>query len=299
MTKNILTIDVEDWFHILGTTRGAPKPEEWEGLPHRVVDNTRKLMDIFEEEGAGATFFTLGWVARQHPKLIREMGDRGFDVACHGNVHEMVHTQTSNQFRADLRKAKKSLEDAGGRAVTGYRAAGFSITRDTPWAFDVLHEEGFRYDASVFPGSHAHGGISVPFRKPFLIETATGDFLYEFPVAAAKFGSKMFPFGGGGYFRLIPEPVTAGLVRQMNKKEIPATLYLHPREIDPGQPRMRNLPLKRKLKYYINVDSTESKLRSIVRRFQFLSIPQYLSHSNNRVDAGSRVVSFQDSKESR
>ena len=299
MNTNILTIDVEDWFHILGTSRGAPKPEQWEGLPSRVVENTRRLMDILEEEGAGATFFTLGWVARQHPHLIREMSDRGFDVGCHGNVHEMVHQQSPEQFRSDLKVARKSLEDAGGKEIKGYRAAGFSITKETPWAFEILHEEGFRYDASVFPGNHAHGGITVPYRKPFIIKTGKTDFLYEFPVASTQVGKRILPFGGGGYFRLIPEVITAQLVKRMNGEDIPATLYLHPREIDPDQPRMRRLPLKRKLKYYVNIRSTERKLRAMLQRFRFVSIPKYLASSSNRIDAASRVVSFQRSKESK
>ena len=142
MTTNLMTIDVEDWFHILGTSQGAPDPSDWDTLPARVVDNTKRLMDILEESGAGATFFTLGWVARKHPGIVKEIAERGFELACHGDVHTMVHTQQPEHFRKDVQRAKESLEDASGVQVNGYRAAGFSITSETPWAFDILKEEG-------------------------------------------------------------------------------------------------------------------------------------------------------------
>ena len=294
LKPNLMTIDVEDWFHILGTSQGAPDPSQWDALPARVVDNTRRLMDILEEANAGATFFTLGWIARKHPALVREIAERGFDLGCHGDVHTMVHTQGPESFRQDVQEARRSLEDASGTSIKGYRAAGFSITAETPWAFEILQEEGFQFDASVFPGTHAHGGLTVPYRRPFMIETASGKTLYEFPVAATQIGGKMFPFGGGGYFRLLPEPLTSLMVKQMNRSQIPATLYLHPREIDPEQPRMEGLPLVRKLKYYINLNQTEEKLKALLKRSRFESIAQYLESSENRVSAASRLFSLRN-----
>lgn len=289
-TLNILTIDVEDWFHILGDAQGAPKPSEWDTLPSRVVDNTKRLMDLIEEAQCEATFFILGWVARKYPHLIREAADRGFDIACHGDQHGLVHEMKPDAFRRDVAEAIQSLEDASGKAIKGYRAAGFSITKDTPWAFDVLAEAGIAYDASVFPGVHAHGGIRVPFRKPFLVQTSQNNTLYEFPVAATQILNKTIPFGGGGYFRLLPEAMTSALIQQMNREDIPATLYLHPREIDPDQPRMKDLSALRKFKYYVNLGSTEEKLRGILGKHRFQSISSFLDRVENRVDTASRVV---------
>lgn len=291
--QNILTIDVEDWFHILGMDGVAPSVEEWGTLESRVETNTRRFMDILDGTGTSATFFCLGWIGERFPSLVREIADRGFEVACHGNVHTMVHTQTEAEFRADIRHAREILEAASGQVVRGYRAAGFSITHETPWAFKALKEEGFTYDASVFPGSHAHGGFKVPYDAPFMIETETGKFLYEFPVASTRLGNRFVAFGGGGYFRLLPGRVTEELIQRMNRSQVPATVYLHPREIDPEQPRIPGLPLVRRLKYYVNLASTEEKLTHLLQSLQFTSIASFLENPASRMDAGSRVFQLE------
>ncbi len=287
-TPNLLTIDVEDWFHILDASAGAPDTQQWETLPSRVVQNTQKLMDIMERRGANATFFILGWVARQYPDLIAEIHGRGFDVASHGDQHVLVHRLTPTQFEDDLVASLDALKTATGVPVRGYRAAGFSITQDTPWAFDLLAENGIEYDASVFPGGHAHGGYTVPHRHPFLLTTPGGKKLYEFPVAAARLFGRSIPFGGGGYFRITPGKLTRHLVNRMNREGIPATLYLHPREIDAAQPRMKNLPLMRRFKYYVNLASTEAKLDRLLQESTFISMSDYLQSEDRRQEAASR-----------
>ena len=286
--RNILTIDVEDWFHILGMDGVAPGIEEWKTLESRVETNTRRLMDILEESNVTATFFCLGWIGKEFPTLVREIAERGFEVGCHGNVHTMVHTQTEAEFRTDIREAKAILEDASGGAVQGIALRGFRSPRRL-LAFRVLREEGFRYDASVFPGSHAHGGFDVPFDAPFVIETGADEYLYEFPVASTRIGERYVAFGGGGYFRLLPGPVTERLIQRMNRSQVPATVYLHPREIDPNQPRIDGLPLVRRLKYYVNLGSTERKLRALVKRVPFTSVSEFLESPESRFDACSRV----------
>jgi len=288
---NLLTIDVEDWFHILDVPGENPGTHGWESQESRVEKNTHTLMDLLENSGSNATFFVLGWVAETYPKLVREIADRGFDVASHGYGHVLVHQLTPDEFRTDLKRSLNAISNATGQPVKGYRAAGFSITPEVPWAFDILAEEGIEYDASIFPGRHGHGGYPIENRSPFLLETREGHQLIEFPIAAVDVAGKCLSFGGGGYFRLLPGWLTRTLVGRMNRKEIPATLYLHPREIDPDQPRMDDLPPLRRFKYYVNLSSTERKLRALLEGFSFTSMRDYLDNEALRTQAAARKES--------
>ena len=207
MITNLLTVDVEDWFHILDTPSAAPE-STWPKLPSRVTDNTRRLLDMLEQHQANATFFILGWVAEHHPSLIREISDRGFDIASHGHSHKLANRLTPKELEEDISRSVLAISDACGKKPKGYRAAGFSITPENPWAFDVLASQGFEYDASMFPGRHGHGGYPVHHASPFVLETPEGHKLYEFPVASLSLWGQSLAFGGGGYFRLLPRTIT-------------------------------------------------------------------------------------------
>jgi polysaccharide deacetylase family protein (PEP-CTERM system associated) len=260
--RNALTIDVEEWFHILDD-EDAPDPAAWEALPSRVELGTDRLLELLARARVRATFFFLAWVAERHSGLARRVAAAGHEIATHGYGHQLVYRGTREQFREDARRGKRLLEDQSGAPVFGYRAAGFSITRDTPWAFDVLAEEGFLYDSSVFPARRAHGGMQVARRRPFRIAGPGGGSLWEFPIVPATFGPLRVPFAGGGYFRLWPLGLVRAALRRLNAQGVPVTFYLHPREVDPEQPRLE-LPLARRLKYYVNLASTAAKLERLL-----------------------------------
>ena len=199
---DVFTIDVEDWFHIMEVT-GTPELTAWDSLPARVEENFRKLLDLLAECDVKATCFVLGWVAKRFPQLLRDAAELGHDIASHGFGHQIVHGLSPAEFREDIRSAKAAIEDATGRCVHGYRAPGFSITRETPWAFDEIIGAGYIYDSSVFPAAHGHGGMPGAPRHPYRIHSAAGR-LMEFPISICDtpFGPQCF--FGGGYLRLIP-----------------------------------------------------------------------------------------------
>lgn len=271
---SILSVDVEDWFHILDIP-SAPSIETWPTLPSRVESNFRHLLDLFEEYQAHVTCFFLGWVAERFPHLVREAAGRGHEIASHGYAHRLVHTMTRDEFYEDALRARRILEDLSGTAVEGYRSPGFSATKDTPWFFTAVAEAGYRYDSSVFPAQHGHGGISDSRRDPYRLEGEGAD-LIEFPISVADFLGKPMCFFGGGYLRLFP----VALIRHMAKRVLaegrPVVYYIHPREIDPAHPR---LPMSavRRLKSYVNLSSTEIKLRQILSEFPLVTFHDYLS----------------------
>ena len=288
MLVNLLTIDVEDWFHVLEAPAVADVAR-WDRLPSRVVGATRRLLDLFEAVGVRATCFVLGWVAERHPALVREIAARGFEVACHGWGHRLVHALTPQQFADDLARAVAAIEDAAGVRPRGFRAPGFSITARTPWAFDVLVEQGFTYDASVFPGRHGHGGFPAAHAAPFVVRTPGGAEIAEFPVATVRLVGRWATFGGGGYLRLLPAPVVAGAMRHLNARGVPATLYLHPRDADPDQPRIEGLSAWRRFKCYVNVGGTLPKLRWLLARFRFEAIGRFLDAPGVRSAMAHRI----------
>jgi polysaccharide deacetylase family protein (PEP-CTERM system associated) len=292
-TANLLTIDVEDWFHILDAPRGAPIPEQWAALESRVEANTLRLLDLLEAGGSGATFFVLGWIAERFPRLIRAIHDRGFEVGSHGHDHVLVNQMTPDAFARDLRRSLDVISAATGQPVTSYRAAGFSITPDASWAFDILGEHGINVDASLFPGTHGHGGFPLSSCAPFLLKTSSGTELWEFPIAATRLFGRTVAFGGGGYLRLLPLPLVHRWIRQLNAEDIPATIYLHPREIDLQQPRMRELPWIRRFKYYVNLDTTEAKLESLLAAHRFQSLRDHLAEEGATEVLQGRALTLQ------
>ena len=265
---NALTVDVEDYYHVTALARNVHR-DTWASRESRVVGNTQKLLAIFEEFGAQATFFVLGWVAEQHPQLVKEIAARGHEVACHGFSHRLVYEQPAEEFYEETHRAKRLLEDLTGSAVLGYRAASYSIVRESLWALDILVELGFAYDSSIFPTRHDRYGIPDAERAPSRLSTPGGKLIVEWPLSTARvFGLKL-PVSGGGYFRLLPYWLTRYGLTSINHGEArPFIFYLHPWEIDPAQPRVSASWLSR-LRHYTNLGECEERLRRLLVEFRF------------------------------
>lgn len=270
---NGLSVDVEDWFQV-GAFEKVIDKRDWESLTPRVERNTDAVLALFAESGVRATFFTLGWVAERYPALIRRIVDGGHEIASHGWDHDRVFTMTPEQFRADLARARATIEDAAGTAVTGYRAPSFSIDHRTPWAHAILAEAGYRYSSSVAPLVHDHYGWRDAPR--FAFRPLDDSDLIELPVTVAEVGSKRLATGGG-FFRLFPGAFSSWAVRQVNAAARPAVFYFHPWEIDPGQPRVANAPLKSKLRHYSRLGGMAGKLRTLIKRHDWGRVDQVVA----------------------
>jgi polysaccharide deacetylase family protein (PEP-CTERM system associated) len=280
---NAMTIDVEDYFQVSAFEGIAPRPR-WDSFDSRVCANTERLLSLFADSGVKATFFVLGWIAERHRGLVRLIADSGHEVASHGYAHRLVYDLTKTAFRDDTRRAKGILEEASGRAVLGYRAPSYSITPRSLWALDILIEEGFRYDASIFPIHHDRYGIPLSPRHPYVIDRSVGS-LIEAPASTIRIGPLNLPVGGGGYFRLLPYAWTRWGLKQINGMERrPCIFYLHPWEIDPEQPRLRSSWLSQ-LRHYRNLDQTEPRLRRLLSEFSFAPMTQVL-HTSVEVPCG-------------
>jgi polysaccharide deacetylase family protein (PEP-CTERM system associated) len=261
---NALSIDVEEWFQV-GAFERVIRPGDWDGLESRVALNTGRALDVFAAAGVQATFFTLGWVAQRQPALIRRIVAEGHELASHGWAHDRVTSFTPEAFRADLRRARATLEDAAGVAVRGYRAPSFSIGKANAWALDVLAEEGYAYSSSVAPFGHDHYGW--PGFPRFAHRPLPDSPMVEAPVTTARVAGRLTGFGGG-FFRLLPYALAAHFMRQVNAAERqPAIFYFHPWEIDPDQPRVADAPLKSRVRHYTNLGVMEAKLRRLLADF--------------------------------
>ena len=263
---NAMSVDIEDWFQV-GAFETVIDKADWPTLEARVERNTDAVLALFDETGVKATFFTLGWVAQRHPALIRRIVEAGHEIASHGWDHQRVFTMTADQFRADLRAARNAIEDAAGVAVTGYRAPSFSIDQRTPWAHAVLVEAGYRYSSSVAPIAHDHYGWLDAPRQAF--RPVAGADLIELPITIARFAGREMTTGGG-FFRLFPGAIIDRAVRAANADgQRPAVFYFHPWEIDPGQPRVAQAPLKSRLRHYSRLGAMAGKLRTLIRAHQW------------------------------
>jgi polysaccharide deacetylase family protein (PEP-CTERM system associated) len=280
---NCMTIDVEDYFQV-SAFDGVVSRTDWESYPSRVVANTQKLLEMFREHGVTATFFMLGWVADRHPKLVAEIAAAGHELASHGYSHRLIYEQTPEAFREDIRRAKRTVEDLGGQAVRGYRAPSYSITRRSLWALDVLLEEGYTYDASIFPIRHDRYGIPGAPRHSHVLHR-TGGSLIEAPPSTIRLGATNLPVAGGGYFRLLPYRWTQLGIRRINRTERkPAIFYLHPWEIDPAQPRLAAGAVS-KFRHYRNLQKTEGRLRRLLRDFRFGPLGTLVDQVRHRAPA--------------
>lgn len=278
---NVLTIDVEDWFHLIDVPVDDFGPARWERLPSRVVDGTRRLLDLCEEHGAGATFFVLGWVAERHPGLVAEIAARGFEVGSHGYGHEPVVRLGRDGFERDLARSSEAIAAACGARPRAYRAAGFSISAATAWAFGVLSAHGFTHDSSIALGRVGHRAWPTRHRGPFTIETASGP-LAELPLLTLDLLGHPISVAGGGYLRLLPASLVRLAVRRANDRGAPATIYIHPRDLDADQPVLPGLPPLRRLRSYLNLAGTEAKLRGLLRAARFVSMREALEDPSVR-----------------
>lgn len=281
---NALTIDVEDYFQVTAF-EGVVDRQDWAVYPSRVENNTRRVLDLLDEYSIKATFFVLGWIAEHFPDIVLDIAKRGHEVACHGYGHELVYTLEPEAFRADVRRSKAFLEQLTGTPVLGYRAPSYSITQKSLWALDILIEEGFAFDSSIFPIIHDNYGIPGAERFSYTITRPAGSIL-EFPLTTLNLnmlGRKIaLPIAGGGYLRLLPAGVIQWGMRRINQiEQQPTVLYFHPWEIDADQPRIR-ASLKSRFRHYLNLDTTEDKLRTLFRGLEFGTMSRVLGMNGAR-----------------
>ena len=261
---NGLSVDVEDWFQV-GAFEKTLNREDWDALELRVGDNVARILDLFDEAQVKATFFTLGWVAERNRAAMRAIVERGHELASHGYDHTRVFTFSREEFAADIAKARAILEDAGGTAITGYRAPSFSIDARNSWAHEILAEHGYAYSSSVAPVMHDHYGWHEAPR--FSFNPVPGSDLVEIPVTTALFANRRLAAGGGGFFRVLPYGFSRWAIRQVNAEGRPAIFYFHPWEIDPDQPRVPGAPLRSRLRHYTNLSKMAGKLAALLGEF--------------------------------
>jgi len=269
--RNALTVDVEDYFHV-AAFKDVIRPEDWDRFASRVEDNTERILGMLGRHGVTATFFILGWEARRRPRLVRRIAELGHEVACHGHGHQLIYQTGPKAFREDVARSKSILEDLTGAPVLGYRAPSYSITSRSLWALDILSESGFAYDSSIVPARHDLYGVPGAPRFPYRIRTASGE-LTEFPPSTMRPGVGPFratlPVGGGGYLRLYPAALTHWGLDSVNRKHgQPFCVYVHPWEMDPGQPRVA-CPPRSRFRHYVNLRKTPSRLDSLLQRYTF------------------------------
>ena len=265
----ILTFDIEEWFHLLDNPH-TKTPKQWNNFDSRIQLGMDIIYNILEESNYSATFFVVGWMAEKYPKVIKEISDRGFEVASHTHTHQLAYEQDRKTFNNDVEKSIKTLEDCIGKEVTSFRAPGFSITENNKWAFEVLHELGITKDSSVFPASRAHGGLpSYNEATPSIIEY-NGIKLKEFPINTHDVLGKPFVFSGGGYFRLLPYKIIKNWTNQSNY----VMTYFHPRDFDSDQPIVPGLSLPRRFKSYVGIKNCKPKLERWLNDFDFMDLNQ-------------------------
>ena len=284
---NYLSIDVEDYFHV-SAFEGISPPDAWENREMRVERNTEKILGLLNARSVKATFFVLGWVAQRCPGLIGRIVAEGHEVASHGYGHQRLCNQSRQEFKNDVRRSKQLLEDISGQPVIGYRAPSYSISRETFWAFDELWEAGYQYDSSIFPVRHDFYGVcDWPRFATYASKDAAGQWqagrpsersgaaILEVPVSTVRIARRNLPIAGGGYFRLYPYAVTRWGLRRINQTERqPFVFYLHPWEMDPGQPRMAGAGLKSRARHYLNLKKTEERFTRLLGDFKFTKISE-------------------------
>ena len=265
---NILTFDIEDWFHILANPETATV-SQWGNFESRLNKNVDRILELLDAHNYPATFFCLGWVAKNFPDIVRRIDAMGYEVASHSNLHQLVFEQSPNEFRNDLIESMNRIEDVIGKKVVTYRAPGFSLIRGNPWAFETLLEMGIERDSSIFPTTRAHGGYSAfGSAEPSLL-SCKGGFIKEFPINTAKILGSEFVFSGGGYFRLLPYSI----IQHLTLRSDYVMTYFHPRDFDPGQPNL-NLSRLRSFKSYVGLNTSFAKFDKWLRANDFVSLDQ-------------------------
>jgi polysaccharide deacetylase family protein (PEP-CTERM system associated) len=264
---NAMSVDVEDYFQVQALA-GSYSKSDWSDQELRVERNTERILDLFAAQNVKATFFTLGWIAERIPQTIKRIVQDGHELASHGYEHRQIFEQTPDIFRQDIRKTKAILEDIAGAPVKGYRAATFSITQDSLWAYEILADEGYLYSSSVYPVRHdLYGMPEVP---RFAFRPHGNSRIVEYPMSTLHLAGRNYPGGGGGYFRIFPYAYSRFAINRTNTIEAqPYMFYFHPWEIDPEQPRPDNVGLKSRLRHYTNLSKMESKLERLLREFKW------------------------------
>lgn len=263
---NVISIDLEEWFCV-SNFENVIRREDWDSLESRVESSTRTILELFERYDVKATFFVLGWVAERHPELIREIADRGHEIACHGFGHRLVYDQSPPEFIEDLGRSLTLIREITGVECRGFRAPSFSLRRDMSWAWDCLADQGILYDSSIFPVTHDRYGEPDAPRAPYVIGD-TGHSLIEFPPSTVSIMGRNLPVAGGGYFRLYPLAITRWAVRRLESEGLPTVIYLHPWEFDPDHPKP-NVSRKTLARHRVGLGSVTSKLAELLKAFEF------------------------------
>jgi len=264
---NALSFDIEDWFHMVEIA-AVSDPRTWPDLDSIVERYTEWIVQTVTEAKVQATFFILGWVAERYPKLVKLIADNGHELATHSYWHRKVYELTPEVFAQDMKRSIDAIESAGGKRVLGFRAPSFSITPGAEWAFDVLHDLGLRYDASLFPARRGHGGYPCPVEAHSFTKAPSGRPMPELPMSVMRVAGARMAFSGGGYLRLLPPIMIRHGFKQLNRRGIPVVVYLHPRDFAPDCPRVP-MPPHRRFKCYVGLDSTKDKLRMLLRHYRF------------------------------
>lgn len=273
--QNAMTIDVEDYFQV-SAFENVISPKDWDGLEPRVENNIDRLLEIFDENDCKATFFTLGWIAERFPEMIKRIVAEGHELASHGTMHKRASDQSAKEFESDVGDAKKLLEDISGTAILGYRAPSFSFTNDNLWVYDVLANLGYVYSSSVYPVVHDHYGI--PDAPRFKYETKSG--VDEIPLSTLPMFGKNWPISGGGYFRLYPYRLTRWAVKKFSESEQePYIFYMHPWELDPGQPKINDINAKTRFRHYLNLSKVDGRLNRMLQDFQWAAMSDVFGYS--------------------
>jgi polysaccharide deacetylase family protein (PEP-CTERM system associated) len=272
--RHFFTVDVEDYFHV-SAFEGVVSRDNWHQYPVRLAHSVPRLLETLDSYGVRGTFFVLGWVARHWPHIVKAIATAGHEVASHGFWHHRVNRTSPAEFGKDIRASKRCLEDLVGQSVQGYRAPSFSITPGTEWAFDVLLDEGFVYDSSLFPIRRQGYGFPNAARAPHVISRPNG-LLFEFPLATTRMLGVTLPAAGGGYLRHLPAALVHRAFRQASTRRIPAVFYVHPWEIDSDQPRLA-VDLRTRIRHYRGISRTLPRIHRLLTEFSFTSIRSYMA----------------------
>lgn len=278
---HIMSVDVEDYFMVEAFAGTVPR-SSWDGWPSRVVDNTKKILDLFDRYNVNGTFFMVGWVAEKFPALVRDIHGRGHELACHSYWHRTVYSLTPDEFRKDTRDAVGAVEDAAGVKVRGYRAPSWSITKSCLWALDILAEEGFTYDSSIYPIRHDLYGVPGAQRFPYLQKCTNGKLLQEFPPTTVRVLGQNLPGAGGGYLRIFPMSYTNWVFRKFEREyRERVVVYVHPWEVDPEQPRIPD-KLKSRVRHYTGLGKMEERLETLCQNYKFSPLfPRFEQEENS------------------
>ena len=285
---NAMTVDVEDYFQV-SAFESVVSRDQWERVPHRVEKNTNRILEIFSDHDIKATFFTLGWIAERYPEMTRRIVAQGHELASHGYSHVRVTQQQPAEFREDVILTKKILEDIAGVGVRGYRAASYSIGAKNLWALDELNAAGYEYSSSIYPVKHDLYGMPDAPRFSFYPCGRPG--ILEIPITTVEVLGKKLPCGGGGFFRLYPYTVSRWALNHVNCNEgQPGMFYFHPWEIDPGQPRQKNIPIKTRVRHYLNLSRMENRIKALLRDFSWGRMDQVFLADNSTIDITNKAV---------